>query len=228
MRGVLVLTVFALGAAAGLVTGRASSAQPVERLPVDVYPDSRSRLPLVKREALDEFGTRLFDEIAKDSRRVTGFQGPGGLRLHSPRSGAMVRDLNSYLRFESPLGARTVELAILVAARELDSQFEWAAHEGAARRAGVPDEIIELVRHRRSTGNVDERDRAVIELGREAVGGARRVTSSTFARAHKVFGSQSLLDLAVLLGEYASTSILLNIVDQQLPAGQAPPLPTLK
>lgn len=225
MRTLFMAVVFTAGAAVGVLAGRVSSgAQPRDLLPPDVYADSRSRLPLVRRETLDEFGARLYDEIAKDARRVTGFQGPGGLRMHSPKVGAMVRDLNSYLRFESPLGARTVELAILVTARELDSQFEWAAHEGAARRAGVSDELIELVRHRRVTTGLNERDRAVVELGRAAVG-ARRVSSETFARAHKVFGPQGLVDLTVLLGEYASTAILLSVADQQLPAGQSAPLP---
>lgn len=91
MRTQLMAVVFTAGAAVGVLAGRVSSgAQPRDVLPSDVYADSRSRLPLVTREALDEFGARLYDEIAKDSRRVTGFQGPGGLRMHSPRVGAMV------------------------------------------------------------------------------------------------------------------------------------------
>jgi hypothetical protein len=94
-------------------------AQPgVERLPDDFFPESRSRFPLAKREELDIVGRQMFDEIAKDTRRVTGFQGPSALRLHSSRSGELLRRLNTYLRFESPVGARTVELAILVAARD--------------------------------------------------------------------------------------------------------------
>ena len=195
-----------------------------ERLPADVFPESRSRLPLAKRDELDALGREMYDEIAKDTRRVTGFQGPGALRLHSPRSGELLRRLNTYLRFESPLGAHTVELAILVAARELDSQFEWAAHEKAALQAGVPQELIELVRHRRAVADVPERDAIVIDLGREALG-ARRVEPETYARALKVFGPAQLVDLATLIGEYASTAVLLTIVYQQLPLGQDAPLP---
>ena len=58
----------------------------------------------------------------------------------------MVRRLNAYLRFESALGARTVELAIVVTARELDSQFEWSAHEAVALQAGVSQEVVEVVK----------------------------------------------------------------------------------
>jgi 4-carboxymuconolactone decarboxylase len=41
------------------------------------------------------------------------------------------------------LGGRVRELAILTTARELDSQFEWAAHEPEALGEGISREIIE-------------------------------------------------------------------------------------
>ena len=37
------------------------------------------------------------------------------------------------------------ELAILVTARELDSQFEWAAHEAEATREGISRDIIDII-----------------------------------------------------------------------------------
>jgi alkylhydroperoxidase family enzyme len=50
--------------------------------------------------------------------------------------------LNRYLRYDAGLGGRVRELAILITARELDSQFEWAAHEqsstGSIRTGSTP------------------------------------------------------------------------------------------
>lgn len=195
-----------------------------DSLPADVYADSRSRLPLVHREGLDELGQRLFDESVGDARIVTGLQGPRGLRLHSPKNALHVRDLMNYVRFDGALDARTVELAVLTAAREVDSQFVWTAHEAPALKAGVPPEVVETVRWRRPTGGLPEQDAALIELGREAMG-QRPVSPATYARALKVFGARRLVDLATVFGEYAATAVLLNTFDQQLPAGQAPPLP---
>jgi 4-carboxymuconolactone decarboxylase len=193
-------------------------------LPPDVSPESRNRLPVVKREALDAQGRQLYDAIVGDGRRLTGLQGPGGIRLHSPRSGEIVLRLNNYLRFDSALGARTVELAILVTARELDSPFEWAAHEPAALRAGVSPELVELVKRRGPTTGLPDRDAAVIDLGREALG-RRPVSSPTYARALAVFGRKDLVDLTLLIGEYSATAVLLNTFNQQLPPGQTPQLP---
>jgi 4-carboxymuconolactone decarboxylase len=122
------------------------------------------------------------------------------------------------------LGARTVEQANLVTAREFDSQFEWSAHEPPALKAGVSKELVELIRRRAPVTGASEQDAAIIELGRE-VFGTHRVSSATYARALKALGPKNLVDLTVLIGEYSATAVLLATFDQQLAAGERPPLP---
>jgi 4-carboxymuconolactone decarboxylase len=97
--------------------------------------------------------------------------------LHSPELSRRARPLNRYLRHEAGLGGRVRELAILTTARELDSQFEWAAHEPEALGEGISREIVEIIKHRKDTSGLDEADAIVIELGRE-IFDARRVTSA--------------------------------------------------
>ena len=178
----------------------------------------------MSRERLDEAGQRLYDDIVGDARRISGLQGPSGIGLHSPAAGEMVRRLNAYLRFESALGVRTVELAILVTARELDSQFEWSAHETAALQAGVSQDLIDLVKRRGLVRGLSDVDAAVINLGREAIS-LRRVQPVTYASALKIFGPRNLVDLTMLIGQYSATAVLLTTFDQQLPAGQRSSLP---
>jgi 4-carboxymuconolactone decarboxylase len=114
-------------------------------------------------------------------------------------------------------------LAILTTARELDSQFEWAAHEPAALTEGISADIIEIIRHRSGTSGLDEADATVIELGRE-IFGARKVAPATFARALQQLGRRALVDLVALMGNYAGTAALLTAFDMQLDPGQPPPL----
>ena len=59
--------------------GQAASASrggAAQAYPKDIDPDSRNRLPIVKREELDDLGKKLYDEVAKNSRSSAGFQGP--------------------------------------------------------------------------------------------------------------------------------------------------------
>ena len=227
LMGGAILCALGLVAVPSPASAQFANAAPRAALPPDVNPESRSRLPPLKRESLDQQGKEFYDALAADSRRLTGVGGPSGIRMYSPQMGDLARRLNNYLRFESALGARTVELAILVTAREYDSQFEWSAHEPPALKAGVSKELVELIRRRApvaSLAGVSEQDAAVIELGRE-VFATHRVSAATYARALKAFGSKNLVDLTVLIGEYSATAVLLATFDQQLAAGERPPLP---
>jgi len=106
--------------------------------PRDIDPDSGCRLPLPERRELDEAGQRAYDSLADPKGpSLRGLRGPGGILLHSPALARHTRPLNHYLRHEAGLDGRVRELAILTTARELDSQFEWAAHEPAARGEGI-------------------------------------------------------------------------------------------
>jgi 4-carboxymuconolactone decarboxylase len=144
--------------------------------------------------------------------------------LHSPELSRHARPLNRYLRHEAGLGGHVRELAILTTARELGSQFEWAAHEPEAIAEGISREIIDIIKHRQDTSSLDEADAIVIELGRE-IFGARKVASATFNRALEQFGRRALVNLVALMGNYAATAALLTAFDMQVDPEQVPPLP---
>ena len=190
--------------------------------PEDIDPQSGCRVPLPKREDLDDAGQRIYDSLADPTGgTLRGLRGPGGILLHSPDLARHARPLNRYLRHEAGLGGRVRELAILTTACELDSQFEWAAHEPEALREGISQDIIAVIKHRLDTSGLDQVDAIVIEMGRE-IFGARKVTSETFARALRHFGHRALVDLVALMGNYAGTAALLTAFDMQLDTDQPP------
>lgn len=198
---------------------------PIEDLPSDIDPDSRCRLPLPQREDLDGDALKTFDSLADPAGgSLAGLRGPGGIRLHSPELSRGLRPANIRLRDPAVIDARTRELAILVTAREHDCQFEWAAHEDEAKKEGVSDEVIDIVRHRLATDGLAEQDRALIDFGRELFGD-HRVTADTYARLAAFHDRRTLVDLVNLMGMYAMTAASLIAFDAQLPAGTPPGLP---
>jgi 4-carboxymuconolactone decarboxylase len=193
-------------------------------MPSDIDPRSGFRLPLPKREDLDEAGKRAYDEASTPGKTIVGLRGPAGIGLYSTKTVDARNALNRYLRFEAGFDPKVREIAILTVAREMDSQFEWAAHEPEALKEGVPQNVIDVIKHRSSTAGLSEMEAAIIEFGRQ-IFRDRRVTPEVFARAKALFEPTRLVELVMLMGNYASTAALLTAFDMQLPEGRKPLLP---
>ena len=193
-------------------------------MPSDIDPKSGFRLPLPNREDLDEAGKEHYDRVSAPGASIAGLQGPSGIQLYSPNTAKHVRALNRYLRFEAGFTAHVREVAILITAREMDSQFEWVAHEPEALKEGVPQKVIDVIKYRRSTEGLDPTDALIIELGRQ-LWRDHKVKSETFAQLKTIFGPNKLVELVMLMGNYAATAALLTAVDMQLHAGKKPLLP---
>lgn len=225
------LLALGIGAAAGHVlharsaesgsSGGASPAQaPAATFPKDVYAETGNRLPAVKRDALDEAGKKLFDARGPNADAF----GPGAIRLYSLPVAEHMAAVNDYLRYKSGLDPRLVQLAILVTAREADSEYVWTAHEPQGRKAGLQPEVIDVVKYRKPTSGLAEKDAVMIDLGREVLV-KHHASSATFARARSLFGDQGVVNYAALMGDYAATTTLLNTLDQHIRPADKPLLP---
>ena len=214
--GLMVVAVAVVCGAIGYVSGRASAQPPQPRLaesqynaalPRDVDHESRGRLPIVRREVLDEDGKRDYDRhIGPNRSSLAGLQGPGGLRLHGSKEDRIGEDL----------GGRLKELIRLIVSRELDQAFEWTVHEPVALREKLEPAIIDVIRRRKALSGVPEKEAAMIQLGREFFQ-QHKVSSVTYARALKALGERNLIDMCVLMGDYTETAVLLTVNDVHLP-----------
>jgi 4-carboxymuconolactone decarboxylase len=193
-------------------------------LPPDIDPQSKFRLPLLKREQLDAYGQSVLDRATAPDARPHELHGPLGVMLYTSRAGQLQSQMNHYLRFEAGFSPRLREIAILTAAREADSQFEWVQHEGIALREGVEPALIDVIRHRKSVAGLDPTEAAVITFGRELLGD-HKVKPETFARVRDAFGAHKMIDLVMLMANYVAMAAVLTAVDLQLRPGQKPLLP---
>jgi len=182
-------------------------------LPTDIHPDSRSRLPLIMGPAPgpapESFQSALYGrELAPKGT------GPASLRRH----GAGLRSL------EASVGRQTIDLAILVAAREHDAQYDWTVNELASLHDGLDRVLIDAVRNRTPVAGLNPKDACVIEFGRELFQ-KHYVRPETYARAAMMFRETDLVDLVDVMALHAKEAMLLAAFDQHLPAGQKPLLP---
>ena len=83
---------------------------------------------------------------------------------------------------------------------------------------------MNIIRNEKSIEGVPEDQAVLIEIGRQLFA-THKLDSKTFAIAHKIFGTGTLVDLVSLMGNYACTAALLAAFDVQLPEGAEPGLP---
>ena len=172
--------------------------------PPDIFPQSRSRLR--QREG---------QRPPTPGRTLAPYgMGPGQIAL--TQTGGKYLDI----MVGKPLRA----LARLVTARELDQQVMWTETESEARSLGLSNAAIEAVRDNKPTTGLTEKEAIIIQMGRELLG-VHHVAPETYVKAVDLFGERDALDLATEIGEHAQEAGILNIFNQQLPAGVQPLLP---
>jgi hypothetical protein len=109
----LIIVLLSLAAGVHRVTAQTGVSPPSmeTNMPSDIDPQSGFRLPLPRREDLDEAGRSAYDRAITPGRTIAGLQGPAGVQLYSPKIASHVAAINQYLRFEAGFTARTREIA---------------------------------------------------------------------------------------------------------------------
>jgi 4-carboxymuconolactone decarboxylase len=165
-----------------------------------------TRIPeITAREQLPEDLRHCFDEIVASRGSV---RGPFRVLLHSPDFAARVAHVGTYVRFESKLDPHVRELATLIAARLLDCEYEYSAHQPQLRATGTPEAVLTAVDQKRPSDLPDE-DRWIYELVEQLIE-RHRISPETFDTARKRLGDANLVELVGTVGYYALLAAALN------------------
>ena len=139
---------------------------PARSLPPDINPITLSRLPPVTPADLDEEGQKLL--AARGN--VTLGPGPTHVTIYSPKVaegfGTVGRALGVPRGDGFRFGVRAFQLIVLITAREIDQQYEWTAHEPAGLKAGLEQNVIDVVKFNRDVKGLAPKDALLIMFGR--------------------------------------------------------------
>jgi 4-carboxymuconolactone decarboxylase len=212
--------------AAILVAGSASFiAYAQSRLPADLDPQSRARLPYLKKSDMDAKDQKIFDTLPGAGKDEI-LRGPLAFSAYNPSVAQALHDLHDAAVPGGTLDPHTRELAILVACRETNYNLEWNAHEAIGLKAGLDARLIDVVRYNRPLAGLHEKDATVIRFGRQ-IFHDRKVDSATFAKALELWGKRGTMDMIAVMSTYAVSGYFAIAVDERSPEGK-PELPTLK
>lgn len=192
------------------------------KLPADLDPQSRARLPYLKSSEVDGKGKRVVDIFGKGGT----VNGPLAFATYNPGVGQALLDLHDAAVTGGTLDPYTRELAILVACRETNYNLEWNGHEASGLKAGIDAKLIDVVRKRGPIAGLSEKDATVIRLGRQMFTD-KKVDSATFAKAVELWGKRGTMDMVAVMNTYAVSGFFAIAVDEHAAAGKQE-LPAVK
>jgi 4-carboxymuconolactone decarboxylase len=192
------------------------------KLPADVDPQSRARLPYLKSSEVDAKGKKVVDMFGKGGT----VSGPLAFATYNPAVGQALLDLHDAAVTGGTLDPYTRELAILVACRATNYNLEWNAHEASGLKAGIDAKVIDVVRYNRPLAGLNEKDATVIRLGRQMLND-KKVDSATFAKAVELWGKRGTMDMVAAMNTYAVSGFFAIAVDEHSAEGK-PELPAVK
>ena len=200
-----------------------SAAQTTDRFPIpkseQLTPDQKKFVEILMA------GPRGGDTGAEAVSRMLA-RGPFNAWLRSPELGDRLQKVGEYIRYNTSLPLRLNEFAILIAAREWTSQYEWYAHHPLAMKAGLDPKIAaDLALSKRPVDMKDE-EAAVyefcIQLHRN-----KKVDDATYKRAVTLFGEKGVMDLIGVTGYYTLVSMTISVAEVSVPPGVQYPLKPL-
>ena len=178
-----------------------------------------ARVPYVEREEMDAEGQEIYDRIRNDrnSPRV-GLQFRA--MLHSPKAASFLTSMGAQLRFKSAIPDNLKEFAIVVIAREWNSDIEWTAHAALAATAGVSAESIETIRTGKALTSLTTQEKIIARFVRQLLR-HKKLTDRAFAAAEKLLGTQGVVDLTLTCGYYTAINMAQVALKPEMDPGKA-------
>ena len=158
--------------------------------------------------------------------RGGGLRGPFNALLRSPDLCDLVQRVGAYVRYASSIPPDLNELAICMAGRKWTAQYEFYAHRKLGIDAGLPAAVLDAVANGTTPTNMSA-DVALVYNFVTALLGTGSVPDAQYQPVADRFGEPGVMDLVGAIGYYSLVSMVLNVADVQLPAGEPKPLKPL-
>lgn len=164
-------------------------------------------------------------QLAPEHQRVAdavlkiygNLRGPWTMLLHSPKLTEKLVQLTPFFWHESIVEGKLRSVGILAAVRERDAAYVWAAQVGMARKNGVREEFIDLLRAKGDPGKLPVPERDIVNYVRQ-LSRSNRVEQATFDALKNRFGTQWLVELTATVGYFGLVSGMANAFEVAAPA----------
>jgi 4-carboxymuconolactone decarboxylase len=138
-----------------------------------------------------------------------GVRGPFSILLHSPKLAERLLKMVTFNREDNVVEPKLRSVAILSAVREKEAAYVWAAQVGAARRAGVPEATIDLLRAKGDPASLSPEERDVVTYVRQLMR-TNRVDQAVFDALLRRHDARWMVELTEVANYFAFLSGMVN------------------
>ena len=184
-----------------------------------------SRLPALTYDDTTDAQRAVWDRVAETRSGLTNMTdengslyGPFHAMALRPHLGEHMLELGHAVRFESSLPDDLLEIAICAVGARWTSEFEFWAHRGLARAAGVDDAVLDAIAAGDAPPFTSEAEQVVHQFALELLD-TGHPSPSTWQSAVDHLGHESVVDLTVTIGYYCQICFVLNATQVALPDG---------
>ena len=177
---------------------------------------AQDRMPMIPADKLTDAQKKAIADY-KDIRKVDLTGPPWSVLLRVPDLVVPSLQMRLHNLNNSALSPKLTEFAILIAARNWTSYYEWNSHSQEAVTAGLSARVIAAVADGRRPEQMTEDEGILHDFCTELLHN-QSVSDPTYARALAKFGEPGVVEAASLVGYYTYLAMVMNTARTPSPA----------
>jgi len=171
--------------------------------------------PIAAKSDMAPEHQHVFDQVWDVFGRV---RGPFSMLLHSPKLAERLLPMVPFAREGLIVEPQLRQIAVLAMVREKDANYVWSAQVDVARRVGLSEAVIDLLRAKGDPARLAEDERDIIVYARQLIG-TNRVEQPVFDALLRRHGAQWLVELTAVANFYVALCGVVNAFDVAVPDG---------
>src|SRR6202140_5103868 len=178
---------------------------------------AQDRMPMIPADKLTDAQQKAIADY-KDLRKQDLTGPPWSVILRVPDLVVPSLQMRLHNLNNSALSPKLTEFAIMIAARNWTSYYEWYSHSQEAVTAGLSAAVIAALADGRRPEQMTEDEEILYDFCTELLHN-QSVSDPTYARAVAKFGEPGVVEAASLVGYYTYLAMVMNTARTPSPAG---------
>src|ERR1700733_562443 len=171
--------------------------------------------PVTSKAKMGSEYEHVFDQVMGVFGRV---RGPFSMLLHCPELTERLLPMVPFAREICAVDPQLRQIGILAAVREREANYVWAAQVDVARRVGLREAVIDLLRAKGDPAALSPDERDIVTYARQLMR-ANRVEQAVFDALRERHGVQWLVELTAVANFYVAWCGVVTASDVPAPDG---------